>query len=214
MTDKSELKLADGSRWDGDTVTEADGDEAGCNFSARDNAFLLWVNALVCVFATDALAAIRAVDGDPEYLELVALRERIKDAVDDICGMQPVESAMWLFDEFVRFHNEFSRDSMNRLTRLEAHLARLGYTSLEIERIATGNEIESDYICPQTLNLQVELDRLRAENEALTARCNDLLAKQAAVYNDGFDAGFQAAEKALGLNYTHVVDHDNPYDRR
>ena len=75
MTDKSELNLADGSAW----ATSTFGDNTVVDANGTDietDGDELYVDGTTCKFA-DALAAIRAVDGDPEYLELVALRERI-----------------------------------------------------------------------------------------------------------------------------------------
>lgn len=67
MANKSELKLADGSRWDGDTVI----DEYERKFRLDDGE--LAADDTFCAIP-DVLAAIRAVDGDPEYLELKRLR--------------------------------------------------------------------------------------------------------------------------------------------
>lgn len=133
MTDKSELKLAEGSRWAtskfDDFIVDAN------NACVETHGDELLVDGSECKFP-DALAAIRAVDGDPEYLELVRL-----------CA---------------------------RNCRLESMFRRIGYSEEEIERIATGNDIESDHCCPQALEERRKLDELRAENEALVARCESL----------------------------------------
>lgn len=73
------------------------------------------------------------------------------------------------------------------LQRCKAHLARLGYAAVEIARITSGNEIESDMIAPTMIPVQVLL------------------------YDEAFTAGVHAAESAIGLNCTRPVTPENPY---
>src|SRR5512133_2043942 len=123
MANRSELKLAEWSEWergewDREVVIEH---HTPTDVEIVVDRNWLWIDSCNCRPA-NALAAIRAVDGDPEYIERNRLRE-------------------FLFS--------------------------IGYDAAAVERVCSGNEIESDYICPQTLNMQVELDSCRSENEAL-----------------------------------------------
>lgn len=157
MANKSELKLADGSRWSDDTNPFVTGDHSSGRVENHPRfGTVLSVNFPGYMPLPDALAAIRAVDGDPEHLELVEIREKL--------------------------------------------------AAVELERDAAFAQ------CQRREQWASEAARLSIENEAMSARCAALVRRtQVEVYDEGFSAGFEAAEKALGLNYTHVVEHENPY---
>lgn len=71
-------KLAEGSRWEGDTVVDEDGREIGCyhtRLSDPSKSHAFYIKSVHSAFVTDALAVIRAAGLDPVWDAAVRLAE-------------------------------------------------------------------------------------------------------------------------------------------